>query len=42
MHMIGISAPMAKLQGLDRAVLEREEAREVVKVRPCVYIYMYR
>ncbi len=28
---IGISTPMSKMQGLDRAVLEREEAKEAMK-----------
>lgn len=38
----GISTPMAKLQGLDRAVLEREEAKEVVKVRLNTNTHGYR
>ena len=29
---------MAKLQALDRAVLEREEAKEVVKVGTCCVV----
>lgn len=34
----GISAPMAKLQALDRAVLEREEAKEVMKARDSLFL----